>query len=213
MSDLGRLGFGSCARGGFVGGVLFLLLAVVLGFPSAGYAADPDGGEAGGERGPTPLYVPGASPGPARDASTVRGGAMEPELEDLLQLPSDFVIERSRPVAGATENEWRRRFEKAAEELSEARDQLAATKRELDAVAETGGASQWSVAPPGAGGGNSTPTNSPLSFKLRQELQRNRERVEAATRGLRELRIEADLAGVPVSWRAEAPGGPAESLD
>ena len=35
----------------------------------------------------------------------------------------------------------------------------------------------------------------------RQELVRNRERLEEAERALRDLRIEADLAGVPPDWR------------
>ena len=58
------------------------------------------------------------------------------------------------------------------------------------------------MAPPGvsnAGG----PTNSPLSFRLRQELLRKREDLEAAERSLRDLRIEADLVGVPVDWRGD----------
>jgi hypothetical protein len=58
------------------------------------------------------------------------------------------------------------------------------------------------VAPPGASGQND-PT-SPLSFKLRQELVRNREALEEAEKALRELKIEADLAGVPATWRVVA---------
>jgi hypothetical protein len=60
------------------------------------------------------------------------------------------------------------------------------------------------MAPPGAtntGNGSST---SPLSFRLRQELLRNREGLDSAERALKELRIEADLAGVPVDWRGDA---------
>ena len=34
-----------------------------------------------------------------------------------------------------------------------------------------------------------------------QELQRNREALDDAEKALRELRIEADLAGVPAEWR------------
>jgi hypothetical protein len=142
---------------------------------------------------------------PGHATSRTGAGGGEPGLDDLLRLPSDFNPERStaRPVAGASEEEWKQRFARAEKAIGEARETLAATRRELDGVAETGGASQWSVAPPGASGGGG-PTTSPLSFKLRQELQRNREALDEAEKALRELRIEADLAGVPPEWRVVA---------
>lgn len=131
-------------------------------------------------------------------------GAESPGLDALLHVPSRFLEGDSSSVAGAGESEWRRRFDKAHEELDTARVLLERTKRELDGVAESGGANQWSVAAPGggapSGGAGST---SPLSFKLRQELKSNRDRVDQAERSLRELRIEADLAGVPSTWRGQ----------
>jgi hypothetical protein len=39
---------------------------------------------------------------------------------------------------------------------------------------------------------------------LSQELARNREALDAAEKALRDLRIEADLAGVPAAWRGDA---------
>ena len=89
--------------------------------------------------------------------------------------------------------------------MNEARTKLAATKRELDSVAVDGG-SQWNVAPAigAAGGGQGAQgRDTPLSFKLRQQLKRNREAVEQAEKALRRLQIEADLAGVPRSWRGQ----------
>ena len=86
--------------------------------------------------------------------------------------------------------------------LDDARKALKATKLELDGAALESGGSQWSVAPPGAGGGGaSSQSTSPLSFKLRQALKTNRIELEAAERSLRELEIEANLAGVPKAWR------------
>jgi len=105
-------------------------------------------------------------------------------------------------VAGASEDEWRRRFSRAEKAIVDAQAELAETRRELDGLAESGGSSQWSVAPPGAAGADQS--TSPLSFKLRQELQRNREALDAAEKALRELKIEADLAGVPADWRVAA---------
>ena len=145
------------------------------------------------------LSVPGDSA--TRDPGAARGG---PGLDDLLKLPSDFrTKDRAQPVAGVSEEEWKRRFDRAQKAIAEAHETLAETRRELDGAAEAGGASQWSVAPPG-GSGDASPGPSPLSFKLRQDLVRNREALESAEKALRELRIEADLAGVPAEWRVAA---------
>lgn len=158
------------------------------------------------------LTVPGhPTPAATRGSGAVRG---EPGLDDLLKLPSDYMTKSttSRPVAGASEDEWKQRFTRAEKAIGDARESVAETRRELDGLAETGGASQWSVAPPGAAGGGQGQQGgmSPLSFKLRQELERNREALESAEKALRELRIEADLAGVPAEWRvvASTPAGP-----
>jgi hypothetical protein len=143
-----------------------------------------------------------------------RPAGKSPSLESLLHLPSGFVTTEPDAVAGAGETEWRRRFVKAEREFEEAEASLKATKIELDKIAGEGGASQWSITPPGAseGGGSST---SPLSFKLRQQLRDDREGIETKERALRDLRIEADLAGVPQNWRvAEADAAnPGEERD
>ncbi|HEB90535.1 MAG TPA: hypothetical protein ENI85_13270 [Deltaproteobacteria bacterium] len=141
-----------------------------------------------------------------RKGAEPRGKAAD--LDSLLRLPNDFLGgQKVETVAGASRTEWHRRFVKAVSELTRAREALEKTKRELDGVAESGGSSQWSIAPPG---GESAPTASPLSFKLRQQLRGDRERIEQAEKALRSLRIEADLAGVPESWRAKA-AEPADS--
>jgi len=164
--------------------------------PASDSRTSASGADAGDE---AVLNVPGHA------TSRTGAGGGEPGLDDLLRLPSDFNPRQStaRPVAGASEDEWKQRFARAEKAIGEAKETLAATRRELDGVAETGGSSQWSVAPPGASGGGG-PTTSPLSFKLRQELQRNREALDEAEKALRELRIEADLAGVPPEWRVVA---------
>ena len=137
-----------------------------------------------------------------------RGGASEePDLGSLLELPSGFGAVESEPtVAGSGEAEWRRRFRTSRASVNEARRQLAATKGELDSLAGEGGGSQWNVAPAigGAlGGGGAQGRDTPLSFKLRQQLKRDREAVDQAEKDLRRLQIEADLAGVPRSWRGQ----------
>lgn len=141
---------------------------------------------------------------PIRVESTRPKGDV-PGLDMLLQLPSGFVTEEPQIVAGVGETEWRRRFTTAERDLSEARASLENTKRELDEIAGSGGSSQWAISAPGGGGGEATPTNSPLSFKLRQQIREDRDRIVVGERAVRELRIEADLAGVPRRWRAVNP--------
>jgi hypothetical protein len=158
-------------------------------------------GEAPSEGGSSDAIVVPRTTGDARSPEG------DPGLDALLQLPSSYSMDEPDAVAGANEKEWRRRFVKAESALATARDQLEATRAELDSVAGEGGSSQWSIAPPGSSSGDST-TNSPMSFKLRQQLREDRERIEKLEKALRELRIEADLAGVPQHWRvaqSEAP--------
>jgi len=190
---------GATLRAPLLASLLAGVLMLAPAFPAAGQTED---SAAEGEEGePEALRVPSRTPGdPPRGRDDSRGEG--PGIDSLLQLPNGFMSERSRPVAGAGESEWRRRFERSVGELAAAKRKLDKTKSELDEVAESGGANQWSVAPPGGGGGGgSSPASSPLSFKLRQQLKDDRDAVEQAERALRELRIEADLAGVPQSWR------------
>lgn len=149
------------------------------------------------------------------DKARRRGGASEePDLDSLLELPSGFgAVESGPTVAGSGEAEWRRRFRTGRERLNEARTKLATTKRELDSLASEGG-SQWNVAPAigaAVGGPGAQGRDTPLSFKLRQQLKQDREAVEEAEKELRRLQIEADLAGVPRSWRGQ--GDPAVSAE
>lgn len=155
-----------------------------------------------------PVRVPslsdlsGVGPGVAEPKRIGRAEAV-PGLDDLLHIPSGYLQPSGRIVSGAGEVEWRRRFQKAQKELRTALSTLESTKRELDEVAEGGSSSQWSVAPPGVSNSGNGSSVSPLSFRLRQELLRNRERLDVAETELKELRIEADLAGVPVDWRGD----------
>lgn len=149
-------------------------------------------------REPQPLAIPDV---PSEASPRAEGSA--DGIDALLKLPSGYLEPTGRTVAGAGESEWRRRFDRAQRKLDLAMRTLEATKRELDEVAGTGGASQWSVAPPGATNSGGAAT-SPLSFKLRQDLLRQREALDEAERALKALRIEADLAGVPVAWRGDA---------
>ena len=58
--------------------------------------------------------------------------------------------------------------------------------------------SAWQVGAPVPGLDMS---DAPLDFKLRNRIKKHRAEVERLERRLRELRVEADLAGVPMEWR------------
>ena len=190
--------------GGRLRAIWFLLSAfwIVIVTSGVAFAQAPAASPAAGKSGSPAVDSPEALDIPGRGGPRETGGAQDPGLDDLLRLPSDFESRPAeRPVAGASEDEWRQRFVRADKAIGDAREALAETKQELDGLAEDGGGSQWSVAPPGASGQQTT---SPLSFKLRQQLQENREALDQAEKALRELRIEADLAGVPPEWRIVA---------
>jgi hypothetical protein len=117
------------------------------------------------------------------------------ELERLLTLPSslDYSLQTR---GGQTPGEWRARFRRLREALDEERAALARAERRLDEVASS--ADAWTLAPPLPG---ATPGEAPLDFELRQEIRRRRGEIERIERRMRELQVEANLAGVPEAWR------------
>ena len=160
---------------------------------------------------PTPSVTPTA-PNPPTGALGGRAGQAGPGLDALLKLPNQYRSSSTPSVAGTSEAQWRKRFQQAIGALTEARRTLAKNKAALDGVASSGGGSQWAVAAPGVGGGGDpgaapNSANSPVSFKLRQALRENRVQLDEAEKALRDLTIQADLAGVPSSWRGSLPTG------
>jgi hypothetical protein len=113
----------------------------------------------------------------------------------LFRLPSD---EAPRPAGGPAldRKRWEERFATVRGELDGARGQLTKAQTELEALAHK--SESWQMAAPGA---QPTAENSPVSYKLRQEIRQYREDVGRAERRLRELEVEASLAGVPAEWR------------
>ncbi len=128
---------------------------------------------------------------PAADAAPMPGPVA---LDQLLTLPSDrtYSVERK---GGQTRGEWRARYAEVRTDLQQERTALEATEAKLD---EAGGG-QWSVNPiPGA---ETDSSRSPIDFQLRTELRKHREEIERLERKVRQLDIQANLAGVPEDWR------------
>jgi hypothetical protein len=117
-------------------------------------------------------------------------------LDKLLQLPdsSGFDVERR---GGATRSEWRARFFEAQTSIDQAREALAESLKQQAKTASKSDA--WSVAPPGLppeASGEAQEAN-----RLREDVKRKRAEVTRAEARMRELDIEANLAGVPPDWR------------
>jgi len=124
-------------------------------------------------------------------------------LDQLLRLPDGYRDARTQR-SGATASEWRSRYEKAVADISEAQLALERAQRELEETASD--SSQWQMGAPGAGG--ATTENGPVSFRLREEIRRQRDLLAEARRRFRELEVSADLADVPPEWRLDVPESP-----
>lgn len=180
-------------------------LATSIPDPGAGLRYPPRGRRGGVESLPQPrnrvsqflaagavaVLLVGPSPISAADESPAV------DLDRLLQLPppEPFIHGNPRP-GGATRTQWKARFSEARGDLEKARMALAAAKQELEELA--GDSAAWRMAVPG--GQPDSNANSPVSFRLIQEIRRQREEVAHGQRRMKELEVEANLAGVPEDW-------------
>lgn len=130
-------------------------------------------------------------------------------LDKLLAVPHDVELSTPR-YGGATRDEWRARFDEVRAERAEAQASLDAAQEELEGIAAD--TSQWQMTAPGLGGVQAAAgEQAPLNYRLRQEIRRQREEIERADKRLQELRVQANLAGVPDGWIAEEPASAADT--
>lgn len=141
--------------------------------------------------------APGAAaePAAAPAADAAERPAPKVDLEDLLKLPGDVRYDMEKR-GGATQGEWRSRFQKVRAELAGERSALARSQLELEKVA--GSSDSWQLAPPGV---NANRSEAPLDYRLRNEIRQHRAEVDRLEKQLRDLEVEANLAGVPEEWR------------
>lgn len=140
---------------------------------------------------------------PAEPAKPAAGGAAAPQagtsvgLDSLLRLPPSGAPAEQPRAAGATRQEWQQRFATAHGDVEAAKKAIDQAQQELEKIVH--GTDAWQMSAPGTPAGTE---NSPVSYKLRQELRRQREELAAAEKRLTELEVEANLAGVPSDWIA-----------
>lgn len=144
----------------------------------------------------TPLLA-GAALALAAGAGRAQEPAPEPaQLDRLLKLPEGQTYGVDRR-GGLSRGEWRTRFVEVRTSLDSERKTLAAAQGKLDEVA--GNASNWQMAPiPGM----EPSPDAPLDYQLRLQIRRHKSEIDRLEKKLRELEIEANLAGVPEEWRS-----------
>ena len=148
-----------------------------------------------------PLDVTGTSETSPSSAPTASPLDPSVELDQLLKLPSSMDFEQQERN-GVTAEAWKARFRESSAEIRAAQAKIEKTMEELDGMSGQAGSGQWQMAPPGA---SSNTDVTPLSFRLREQLREQRVELEAVESKYRDLEIQADLAGVPDSWRTPRP--------
>ncbi len=146
------------------------------------------------------LALLGPSPvGAQQDPAAAPDETPRVRLDQLLELPAGRTYQVEKR-GGMTRQEWTGRFQELIDGLRETKESLDKAETELEQVA--GEAEPWTLGPalPGVTG-----AEAPLDYRLRQEIRRHRSEIERLEDRLTELEVQADLAGVPESWRGRRP--------
>lgn len=136
--------------------------------------------------------------------ATLAQGEKPVSLDQLLRLPSNTptTVAPVEKKGGRTRVQWQERYRTVRKDMENAEKDLAESRAALEERMgeETG---QWKMAAPGMGDTTSNP-DTPTDFRLSQQLRRDREEVARAEIALRDLDVEANLAGIPEDWRMDA---------
>jgi len=132
------------------------------------------------------------SPPPAAPPTTPEEAAPKKIGLDVLLNPGAVKTQPTgRFYGGKDQKAWEDEFKRAREEVSDLEGKVEAGQKHLRSAA----AGDWNYSP--AGG---EPTD-PEVLKLRAQLRRDRQSLETSRQRLRDLDVEASLAGVPEEWR------------
>jgi hypothetical protein len=114
------------------------------------------------------------------------------DLDRLLRPPGAITATPSAEPSfgGRDRGAWREEFQRATLEVADLEEKVEVSQNRLRQTA-TG---DWNYSP---AGGEAT---DPEVLKLRAQLRRDRQSLEASRQRLRDLRVEASLAGVPEEW-------------
>jgi hypothetical protein len=121
------------------------------------------------------------------------------DLERLLRVPPGAVATPERR-GGRDRATWESEFAKSRREVVELEERITDVQQKLRETVPD----DWTFTPSGGG----IPSD-PEVLKLRATLRRDRQSLKAAQQRMRDLEVEASLAGVPESWkRREEPKRP-----
>jgi hypothetical protein len=127
-------------------------------------------------------------------------GAASPSLDRLLKIP-DATDYSTDVKGGASRAEWRQRFGDARSAVASAERALAASQAKL--ADSAGEKSEWQFSPPGVPAQEATQDSS-SNYQLREQVRRQRGELDRSRARLRELDVQANLAGVPEEWRGSS---------
>ena len=112
-------------------------------------------------------------------------------IDRLLNPSAGSRLALERTPGGRDREAWQREFAEARDEVVNLEARVAATQEEMRNLSR----GNWSYTP--AGGGQ---PEDPEILKRKAKIKRDRQSLEAAEKRLRELEVEASLAGVPENW-------------
>ena len=115
------------------------------------------------------------------------------DLDRLLRPRGPAPSAGEQTYGGRDRAGWEEQFKKARLEVSDLERKVDFTQDRLRQAA----AGDWNYSP---AGGEAV---DPEILKLRTQLRRDRQSLETARQRLRDLQVEASLAGVPEEWRGE----------
>ncbi len=135
------------------------------------------------------------APEPERTAPEPEGAVPEAaaplDLDRLLRVPGGSASQGER-LGGRSRRAWFDEFERARGDVADLERRIQESQATLRSKAST----DWGFTPAGA----SAPTD-PETLKLRADLRRDRQSLDTARTRLRDLEVEASLAGVPDEWK------------
>jgi hypothetical protein len=132
------------------------------------------------ETGPAPEPAPAPAPG------------QELDLDRLLKPRAPAPVTGEQTFGGRDRAGWQEQFKRARAEVADLEGKVDFTQGRLREAA----AGDWNYSPAGGEAAD------PEILKLRAQLRRDRQSLESARQRLRDLQVEASLAGVPEEWRA-----------
>jgi len=125
-------------------------------------------------------------PAPAADAPKPKL-----DLDRLLKPRGPAPMGTEQTYGGRDRAGWEEQFKKARAEVTDLERKVDFTQDRLRQAA----AGDWNYSPAGGEAAD------PEIMKLRAQLRRDRQSLETARQRLRDLQVEASLAGVPEEWR------------